>query len=178
MKKEFKFSLIDGCVSVTKRNEIPARFTSVGGDTYAVGTIIDLCEVVTMKPISAGGNNWQGVGSIINGSHVVIGANTLMGTYFKADAESDTQTRETIDNGINTISIKDMLDKTVKVVGHEDVKIFTFLTDAEKEAGKVRSVINKRMPIFEIVNEDGSPLVKEVKETPAQKRARLAAETK
>ena len=78
MKKEFKFSLIDGCVSVTKRNEIPARFTSVGGDTYAVGTIIDLCEVVTMKPISVGGNNWQGVGSIINGSHVVIGANTLI----------------------------------------------------------------------------------------------------
>lgn len=140
---------IAGCKKILTTAEIPARFASIGGDTYAVDTVIELDAVVEMEPISIGGKPWLGVSALVNGSVAVVGANTLMGIYFTSGENSK---RATIDNGLNS-SIKDLLGKTIKVVSHETVNVNQFRTADEIAANKELKEVSKKMPVFEFVNE-------------------------
>ena len=140
---------ISGCVKViTNVSELPPRATSVGGASYAVGSIIELDEVVEMKPLegSSSTRNWFGVSALVNGAVAVVGFNTLLGTYFDIDRK-----RQTIKNGLESLSIAQMTGKTIKVASVEEYQTPAFLTAEEREAGKVAEILTKNMPIFVIV---------------------------
>jgi hypothetical protein len=140
---------IPGCKRILTTSEIPARFASIGGDTYAKDTVIELDAVVEMEAISQGGKPWLGISALVNGSVAVVGANTLMGIYFTSGEQSK---RAVIDNGLN-LSVKDLLGKTIKVVDHETVTVNAFRTADEIAEGKEIKEVAKNMPIFELVNE-------------------------
>jgi len=140
--KNLSIDSIQGCISILDRAELPARFVTIGGQSFAVGTKIKLHEVVEMSPVEGSNStkNWFGVASEINGAVQVLGVNTLLGIIF--EMKDNKQKRTVIENGLTDKTIKDLLGKTIEVTKLQPYKAKRFGTD---------EIIERNAPVFKIV---------------------------